>query len=194
MALRTKSRRVRSLQQFLESPGLEASRNLAECSIDLGCGALPRELFPVKRALGIDVVKSLHPNTISSDLIREPIPVADQSISYVYAFDFLEHVPRYSGEPTKGSPSPFINLMNEIHRILESGGVFLSSTPAYPYPQAFQDPTHVNILTEQTLPLYFCRHKDGALPWARQYGFTGEFELISQAWCEWSLLAALRRI
>ncbi len=47
---------------------------------------------------------------------------------------------------------PFLELMNDVHRVLiKPGGLFFSSTPSYPWPMAFADPTHVNIMTEETI-------------------------------------------
>lgn len=45
--------------------------------------------------------------------------------------------------------------MNEVHRVLKPNGIFLHQTPAYPSTVAFRDPTHVNIITEETIPHYF---------------------------------------
>jgi SAM-dependent methyltransferase len=84
---------------------------------------------------------------------------------------------------------PFIDLMNEIHRILKPGGLFLSRTPAYPHKEAFQDPTHVNIITEDTFPTYFCNEY-----LARIYGFNGAFTLITQEWCRPSLLTLIKKL
>ena len=55
-----------------------------------------------------------------------------------------------------GSRLPFLGLMNEIYRVLEPGGLFFSSTPCYPWPMAYSDPTHVNIMSEETLHNYLC--------------------------------------
>jgi hypothetical protein len=79
--------------------------------------------------------------------------------------------------------------MNEIWRILKPNGIFLARTPAYPSAAAFQDPTHVNIITDQTVS-YFAKRPcpDGSLidPWGlplgKTYGFKGEFVLIKQWW------------
>lgn len=83
---------------------------------------------------------------------------------------------------------PFINIMNEIYRVLEPGGCFFSSTPAYPSPVAFQGPTHVNIITEETFPVCFCREYADWMgsdkPIASIYGFKGCFDLVDQPW--WS--------
>ena len=76
---------------------------------------------------------------------------------------------------------PFVRLMNEIYRVIEPDGYFLHFTPAYPAKQSFQDPTHVNIITEDTFPDYFCsRNSRPAM--ASMYGFKGSFRLIEQVW------------
>jgi len=68
---------------------------------------------------------------------------------------------------------PFIETMNEVWRVLKDGGLFYASTPAYPHAAAFQDPTHVNIITRDT-HVYFTRPElEG-----RMYGFKGDFECI----------------
>ena len=67
--------------------------------------------------------------------------------------------------------------MNEIHRVLKPDGRFYAVTPAYPAPQAFQDPTHVNVITRGTWE-YFC----GPSPAARMYGYTGAFEMLRNEW------------
>ena len=67
----------------------------------------------------------------------------------------LEHIPRISHIEGK-TEFPLIQLLNEVFRILKPGGIFFSSQPVFPAKSAFQDPTHVNIMSEDTLDLYFC--------------------------------------
>ena len=69
--------------------------------------------------------------------------------------------------------------MNEIWRVLRPGGTFRAHTPAFPKAMAFTDPTHVNIITEDTCK-YFCGGDHDQL--ARSYGFTGMFNLKTQYW------------
>lgn len=84
--------------------------------------------------------------------------------------------------------NPFVGVMDGNHRALLPGGYFFHCAPAYPSPVAFQDPTHVNMITEDTMPMYFCG--DSYKPWlgpdkpiASIYGFKGSFELaVDQAW------------
>ena len=80
--------------------------------------------------------------------------------------------------------------MNEIHRVLKPNGYFLHSTPGYPSKQVFQDPTHVNFITEDTFPHYFCSniHNETSMEGVKNssaasiYGFNGNFIFIDQAW------------
>jgi SAM-dependent methyltransferase len=145
-------------------------------SLDLGCGANPKNLFNAQEVYGIDIREDLDRNVIKADLSIEPIPFADDTFDFVTAHDFIEHIPRIIYNPERRNP--FICLMNEIWRVLKPSGRFLSVTPAYPHPAAFWDPTHVNIITEQTYPLYF----DDKNIWAKMYGFTGAFTIESQSW------------
>ena len=79
--------------------------------------------------------------------------------------------------------------MSEVWRILKPQGLFVARTPAYPHPEAFQDPTHVNVITDTTVS-YFARRPqaDGSVidAWGpelgRRYGFKGSFVLLSQQW------------
>ena len=72
---------------------------------------------------------------------------------------------------------PFIELMNEIWRVLAPDGRLYAVTPAWPHAEAFVDPTHVNVITEGTVD-YFV----GTAPLGRIYGFRGHFELLRQDW------------
>jgi len=72
---------------------------------------------------------------------------------------------------------PFVRLMNEVWRVLAPGGRFYALTPAFPNPEAFTDPTHVNIITDQTHH-YFC----GDQPIGRMYGFNGHFKVVRAEW------------
>jgi hypothetical protein len=62
--------------------------------------------------------------------------------------------------------------MNEVYRVLNKNGIFLAITPAYPSKQAFQDPTHVNFITERT-----AKYFTGEKPLGKIYGFQGNFLL-----------------
>jgi len=148
-------------------------------ALDLGCGANVRNPFGANDVYGIDIRDDLPFNISQANLSSDPIPFAGDFFDFCTAFDVLERIPRSSWLEGK-EKSSFIELTNEIHRILRPGGLFLHSTPAYPSKEAFQDPTHVNIITEDTLPIYFCEPEIGAKKLG--YGFTGSFELVDQRW------------
>jgi SAM-dependent methyltransferase len=115
-------------------------------------------------------------NVVQADVVLDPIPFDDSFFDSISAFDFIEHIPRFLYAP--GLRFPFVELMNEIQRCLKKGGRFVSFTQCYPSLVAFQNPTHVNIITQATFPVYFC---EPAL-WAKMYGFKGMFELEKQNW------------
>jgi SAM-dependent methyltransferase len=155
-------------------------------ALDLGCGIRPKNPFLAQVAKGCDI-RQEHPDVIECDLFKESIPFADESISAVTAFDFFEHVPRV--DIRKKTRFPFVDLMSDIHRVMQRNGYLYSRTPAYPHPEAFKDPTHVNIITEKTFSEYFC----GRSPLAAMYGFTGRFAIVNQCWHECYLLTLMQK-
>ncbi|WP_140628797.1 glycosyltransferase [Methylibium rhizosphaerae] len=156
-------------------------------TLDLGCGDVPRNPFHADDLCGVDVRSDLSGNIRSADLVLGPIPFDDESFDYVTAFDFIEHVPRIVYAPHRRHP--FVEVMNEVHRVLKPGGLFLSHTPAYPHGVAFRDPTHVNIITEETFPIYF----DDESRAASIYGFNGAFKIRLQRWQGPHLLTVLQK-
>lgn len=157
-------------------------------TLDLGCGPQPNNKFDAIEVYGIDVRPDLGVNIRSCDLTVEDIPFESEYFDFVTAFDFIEHVPRVIYSPRRRNS--FVELMNEIYRVLKVGGLFFSSTPAYPNPAAFQDPTHVNIITAETFPCYF----DDTRRWAAMYGFKGAFQIHTQIWNGQHLETAMKKI
>jgi len=150
--------------------------------LDLGCGSIPRNPYSRSEIYGIDVREDPASGSeftfARANLVVDPIPFADNYFNSVSAFDFLEHVPRQIIRPQDGELIlPFVRLMNEIWRVLIPGGMLYALTPAYPQPQAFQDPTHVNFITEDTHQ-YFC----GTNALGAMYGFMGQFEAVRVEW------------
>lgn len=146
--------------------------------LDLGCGTSPQNPYRASNLFGIDIRDDVQglvmPRGISikkTNLIFDKIPFEGNYFASVSAIDFLEHVPR---QIILGSSNeivyPFINLMNEIWRVLSPGGRFLAVTPAFPSPLAFADPTHVNYIAQGSHQ-YFC----GEQPAGQIYGFHGRF-------------------
>ena len=154
---------------------------LPDHHLDLGCGTKPRNPYGRGFLSGIDI-RQLPPSPAFdyrvANLVLEPIPWADGSFGSVSAYDFIEHVPRVLATPDgRATVFPFVRLMQEVWRVLAPGGLFWALTPAFPHPDAFVDPTHVNIITEGTHE-YFC----GEYPLARMYGFEGRFAVRRVEW------------
>lgn len=146
-------------------------------ALDLGSGIHPKNDFLASEIWSLDIVHSESPHHVVCDASSGRLPLENDSFELVTAYDFLEHIPRVAlinGKTT----FPFIELMNEVSRILKPGGHFYSYTPVFPKKAAFQDPTHVNIMTKDTLKYYF----SGTDPIARVYGFSGAFTLITSGW------------
>lgn len=156
-------------------------------SLDLGCGAEPKNTFNADEVFGIDIKAIPHPRVVQVDLAIDSIPFEDDFFDFVTAYDFLEHVPRIVYMPARRNS--FVEVMNEIYRVLRVGGVFLSFTPAFPQGAAFCDPTHVNIITEETFLLYF----DDKNRWGKMYGFVGAFKILSQEWRGQHLLTIMEK-
>lgn len=157
-------------------------------ALDIGCGLTPKNPFNATEVYGIDVRDDASANIVKADLVIEPIPFPDNSFDYLTAHDFLEHVPRLIYVPQRRNA--FIEVMNEIWRVLKVGGTFMSFTPAFPHAAAFRDPTHVNFITEDMFPHYF----DDVNCWASIYGFKGKFKIVSQEWRGPHLLSIMTKV
>jgi SAM-dependent methyltransferase len=132
--------------------GIHAVWDLADCDgqprlrcIDIGCGNARQ--FPV--SLGIDYYRT--PATgLLADLDRG-LPFADASIDRVFAVHVLEHVHDLFG------------VLNEVHRVLRSGGTFHVMVPDARHTNAIADPTHIRYFNLQTFK-YFCRPQPAMKP------------------------------
>ena len=168
---------------FSEFQGISNSK-----SLDLGSGPFPKNPFDAKQAYGVDLRNTTNLNVIVCDLSVDKLPFEDNSIDYISAYDVLEHIPRVTIENNK-TIYPFINLMNEIYRVLKDDGVFFNTQPCYPSSSAFQDPTHINIMSEDTIELYFCKKN-----WAHIYGFNGSFEMLRDGWIGSSYFSLIKKV
>ena len=148
--------------------------------LDLGCGPCPKNTYDYDELYGIDIREGASEGSkiLIANLAFEPIPFPDNYFDAVSAYDFFEHIPRVSVDyGSRCSRFPFVELMNEIWRVLKPSGLLYSMTPAFPREKAFRDPTHVNIISSKTHRYFTSPHL-----LARMYGFNGSFQLIRQTW------------
>ena len=147
-------------------------------SLDIGSGPVPRNPFGSDTVSGTDLRENKRNNVLLADFCSGILPFDNETFDYVTAYDVLEHIQRVVIINGK-THFPFVILMNEIFRVLKTGGLFFSIQPCFPAKEVFQDPTHVNIMTEDTMYQYFCEPT-----WARIYGYEGSFEMIKDGWIE----------
>lgn len=148
--------------------------------LDLGCGPQPRNPYGAEELYALDIRTPEGVDTMrfrQANLVLEPIPFDAGHFDSVSAYDFIEHVPRLVTLPQGGTRLPFVELMNEVWRVLRPGGHFYAVTPAWPRAEAFVDPTHVNIITADT-HRFFTEPDLGA----RVYGFQGRFRALRVQW------------
>lgn len=179
----TQHRKPIDLDAWMSDFGIKVNR-----ALDLGSGPAPRNPFGASFVYGVDIRAYDLDNDVRECRIGvEPLPFETGYFDVLTAYDVLEHIPRVAFE--KGETRfPFVFAMNEMWRVLRVGGVFYSSTPCYPMKEAFQDPTHVNIMTEDTLRLYFSEKN-----WARIYGYKGSFRLVDEGWVGSHYFCALQK-
>lgn len=166
---------LNDLEFIFEKNRLKTEKTIT-IALDVGSGPEPKNPFNATKIFGADLRVNESLNVIYADLSLGTLPFESETFDYVTAHDLLEHILRVAIIDGK-TTFPFITLVNEVHRVLKKGGIFYSITPCYPAKEAFQDPTHVNILTEDTLEKYFCKDK-----WASIYGFNGDFSLKDDGW------------
>lgn len=114
--------------------------------LDIGCGKRKQSGF-----VGIDY-RDWGGVDIVHDLEQTPWPLPDGCVTTAIASHVLEHI-----NPHKGV---FLDVMNEIWRILRYDGQFAFVVPYAGSPGYWQDPTHCNGITEATM-LYFDPDPEG---------------------------------
>jgi SAM-dependent methyltransferase len=104
--------------------------------LDIGCGDNKLEGhigLDFKQFPGVDVVH---------DMRVFPWPFPDETFTLISASHVLEHIPRENGV--------FIDVMNEIWRVLKKDGQFRIAVPYGGSTLYYGDPTHINPIVPQT--------------------------------------------
>jgi SAM-dependent methyltransferase len=113
--------------------------------LDVGCGANKQPNF-----VGIDML-DLPGVDIIHDLEVVPWPLPDECVLTATASHVLEHI-----NPHKGV---FLNVMNEIWRVLKPKGQFAFVVPYAESHGFYQDPTHCNPINETTMAYFDPLHE-----------------------------------
>lgn len=125
----------------------------------VGCGLRPKE-----HAINLD--KCLLPGVdVVHDLENIPYPFDDLTFDYIEAEDVLEHVDQ------------FVEIVNELGRILKVGGTLWVRGPHAGYPlQAWKDPTHKRLFVKESFDNFDPETKDGR--WYGHYFGKVKFRVI----------------
>ena len=102
--------------------------------LDMGCGFNKQPGYvgmDKRRVDGVDIVH---------DLEDVPYPLPDECCVTILASHIMEHL----------DPRKFINIMDELWRVMKPHGQLLISTPYAGTPGFWQDPTHIHAYNEAT--------------------------------------------
>jgi ubiquinone/menaquinone biosynthesis C-methylase UbiE len=80
------------------------------------------------------------------DLEVLPWPWPDNSFDEIFAKDILEHI--------GANPKEFIKIIGEMYRVSKPGAIWKVIVPHWRCDLAFDDPTHVRVITASTFKLF----------------------------------------
>jgi len=103
--------------------------------LNLGCGSRKRQ-----EEIGVDRYPGSQADILADFSLS--LPFADNSVAVVIADHVLEHVP------------DLVALIEEVHRVLISGGRFSVEVPYFAHPDSFRDPTHCRFFTWGSLDYF----------------------------------------
>jgi len=127
--------------------------------LNLGCGKDYRPGW-----YNIDISPEFNPDILHD--LSTGIPFDDDTVNFVYAHHFLEHI-----EDT-------IFIMNEIWRVCRDGAKVEIEVPHQSSLMAFADPTHKRIFNEESFK-YYCSNAEHY--WIHEsYGIKCDFTLKNQ--------------
>lgn len=124
--------------------------------LQLGCGA---RIWPGWFNVDRSVPAAPVPGFAPCDVGREPLPLDDASVDYVFSEDFLEHLP----------PDRRVAVMNEIYRVLVPRGVMEHYVPNAGSRNDYGSPSHLSHWNLQTFEHFDVEsHR-----WAKDRSFEG---------------------
>lgn len=111
-----------------------SARKTDKVKLDIACGKNKKNGFT-----GVDIWKGAD---IVVDLKKFPWPFEDNSVDEIFCSHYIEHTP------------DLISFANELYRIMKPGAKAEIIAPYYSSIRAWQDPTHLRAISENTF-LYF---------------------------------------
>lgn len=170
--IKVKTTPKRTVKKLSKIDVLLQNNNLG-IKLDIGCGANKQDGFvgmDIRELSGVDIVHNIE---------QFPYPLPDESCSMVIASHVLEHINPGSTDPrlvglinlltdkkviSKSDVAKYIgevetfgifmSFMNEIWRITKTKGRFAFVVPYAGSIGFFQDPTHLNPITEVTMAYF----------------------------------------
>lgn len=119
---------------------VEHVKKTERLKLNLGCGFNRLPGF-----INIDASEHCEPDMLM-DIEKPWDKIEDGSVEHIVAKDILEHVGK--------TPQDFINVLKEMYRVSCHGAVWEVQFPHHRCDIAFDDPTHVRLLTETTFRLF----------------------------------------
>lgn len=147
---------------------------MTKIKLDLACGNNLQNGYT-----GVDIVgKPESQADIVHNLLKFPWPIEDNSVDEVFCAHYLEHIPHTTEEINQpGFDDPLFHFMDEVYRILKPGGIAKFITPYYTSVRAYQDPTHLRVITEPTYN-YFNKEWRNVLNNLQHYPIRCDFDII----------------
>jgi len=133
--------------------------------LDIACGKNKKPGFT-----GVDIWDGAD---IVADLEKFPWPFEDNSVDEIFCSHYIEHTP------------DLISFANELYRIMKAGAKAEIIAPYYSSIRAWQDPTHLRAISENTY-LYFSKQWR-TINKLDHYPITADFDFecnyyLDQAW------------
>ena len=134
--------------------------NLSKLRLNLGCSDRG-----IPGYLGVDIAAGPAVDVVAD--LRFRFPWDAGSVEYIIAHDIIEHLPDK------------IHTMNELYRVLCSGGKLDIIVPTTDGPGAFQDPTHVSFWNRRSF-LYYEAGNIYRERFAKAYGIEAKFKTVHE--------------
>ena len=122
-----------------------------EQRLDIACGQQLQTGW-----MGLDIAEVKAPDgakMISHDVLSFPWPIESNSIYEARCSHFVEHIPHQLDGSSK-TRNGLVLFMEEVYRVMMPLGIVTIMCPYYSSQRAWQDPTHIRGITENTFKYF----------------------------------------